>query len=96
MPGYGPSAMTDALGTSPILAGGHLFCVAALLDIYLPASGIRVPPVFDHGNAHRLGPWQIPKPGKIGVSYLSDLILLYVQQLPSPEPTAVHSAWQDW
>jgi hypothetical protein len=68
--------MTDALGTPLILQAGHLICVAAMLDIHLPASGIRVPPVFDHGNAHRLRPGQVPKLGKIGVPYLPDLIVL--------------------
>jgi hypothetical protein len=66
--GYGQSATTEALGTSLILPDGHLLCVAALLDIHLPASGIRIPPVFDHGYAHRLRPGQVPKPAKIGVS----------------------------
>ena len=43
---YGPSAKTGALGTFLVLAGGHLFCVAALLDIHLPAGRIRVPTVL--------------------------------------------------
>src|SRR5215204_613411 len=89
---YGPSAMTDALGALRLRSSGHLLCVAALLDVHLLGRCGGVPPVFDHGNAHRLSPGQVPKLGEVGFSYPYDPIPIIAQQLLPPEPTVVPNA----